>query len=408
MVFGFSSLQSGHELVPVSNGSEFESGGSLKIVWQKKDASTGSFIFFACLVGSTALLRFALVQIDADKSIKTTASTPARTATPSIFNEPIKSQETNMNADKVVYVPTPETILEPQQIIQESDPTLEILEAVKNHDGHLLIPSSTGAGKTTFLLAMIEYLHKTGKVSFCGSDPKNSPFMGLENEVFSDGQPAMIRLSLNQPESILKLVKRLDHIKLIFEQRSNQRLECSEKGIAYNPIPLYVILEEWIVTLAIAESYNPQIKEGLKATLNLLSISTREDKIFFWVFGQDHQVQNCGINKGYQKNYGVIVPARNGNFQSIDDAISGMGKLVNVKSKQEELQKTLAEYGTKRHIPVAYSSIGGHKIYELPNLPNQRQKKIFAIQRPSLQVINGGAVPQEPKPIDRELPSVWD
>ena len=410
-VFGFSNLQSGHELMPVSDSREFESGGDLRIIWQKKDPSTSWLIFLACLSGSTVLLRIALPQIEADKNKP--FETPAKAKTPSIFAEPAEVKENTVNTvkteNKVIYTPTPETILQAQEIIPDADPTLEIFEAVKNHDGHLLIPAITGAGKTTFLLALIEYLHKTGKVQFCGSDPKNSPFMGLENEPFSDGQPAIIRLSVTQPDSILKLVKRLEHIKSIFEARSNQRLECNEKGIPYNPIPLYVILEEWIVTLAIAESYDPSVKESLKAQLNLLSISTREDKIFFWVFGQDHQVQNCGINKGYQKNYGAIIPARNGNFQAIEDAISGMGKLVSVKAKGEELHNTLAQYASKKHIPVAYSNLGGHRIYELPNLPKQRQKRLFGnAARPSLQVINGGAIPQESKPIDRELPSVWD
>lgn len=417
-IFGFSSLQSGHELIPISNGEEFQSGGDLRINWQKKDSSNSWLIFFACISGSTILIRIALSQLESEKPTPQNiqaANSPKKT--PSIFidnTQELQSVTEMKDNTKVIYEPTVDTVLVPQQIIfneptkSEIDSTLEIFEAVKNHDGHLLIPAITGAGKTTFLLALIEYLHKTGKVQFCGSDPKNSPFMGLENEPFTDGQPAIIRLSLTQPDSILKLVKRLEHIKSIFEARSNQRLECNEKGIPYNPTPLYVILEEWIVTLAIAESYDPAVRDSLKAQLNLLSISTREDKIFFWVFGQDHQVQNCGINKGYQKNYGAIIPARNGNFQAIEDAISGMGKLVSVKAKGEELHSALAQYASKKHIPVAYSNLGGHKIYELPNLPKQRQKRLFANQKPSLQVINGGMIPQESKPIDRELPNVWD
>lgn len=252
-----------------------------------------------------------------------------------------------------------------------------------NHKRHLLLPAETGAGKTTILLGTIDYINTAtnGNAEFFGSTAKVSPWLGLENEIADDGLPKIINLSFDRPETILDLIERLKWLVRRGEGRQQRRTECEQQGKEYKPKPIYIMLDEWIRTCAIAQKYDRLKKastfnELIELVEHFLLVG-REDEMIVWLFGQDHQVQNNHINTGFRKSFGIVVPGIWGNMMGIEDALLGKSPLVTPDRKKPLFAEAEQLAQQNPSIPIAYCNIDGHNIIALPYLPDIKRKRIF-------------------------------
>jgi len=257
---------------------------------------------------------------------------------------------------------------------------------------HLLIPCATGSGKTTLLLGAIKwavnYFGQNG-IEFFVSTTKKGSFLGLEKLKASDGRSHVLFVDPENPETILPLYERLRWLRKRLIARGEQRMALEEEGREYRPKPVIVVLDEWNECLDVAKRYDRKSEQKsclfdeLREVLNSVVRTGREDGIVAWVLAQDHQVQNCGINTGYTKNLGLLVPFRkDGDTGSIEDVFVGQRPLVRGNGR-EMLAKALKLANDNPQKTFAYSNLCGHAFLEVPYLPDIKRQRIFAVAEQS-------------------------
>lgn len=258
---------------------------------------------------------------------------------------------------------------------------------------HVIMPCATGSGKTTVLLGAVKWaVNHFGYdgVEFFVSTTKKGNFLGLDKLKAGDGRSHVLFIDPENPDTILPLYERLRWLRKRLIARGEQRMKAEEQGKECRPKRNVIILDEWNECLDVAQSYdqvyNRSLEKGeeksylhdeMKRCLNSFIRTGREDEIVVWVFGQDHQVQNCGINTGYTKSIGVVIPFRaDGGMDSIEDAFVGQRPLVKGVGKEllAKARELVEQHPDKS---FAYSNLYGHQFLEVPYLPTIKREKIF-------------------------------
>lgn len=259
-------------------------------------------------------------------------------------------------------------------------PPPALLNAIAQYDGHLIGASRTGSGKTrTFFnaIAHISTITNNGVRWFCASG-KMSLWMGMEQQIAEDNQPRVLNVALSNPSSIEPLLQRLRWAVAIQEAREQERLTKKLAGLVPNPRPYYFVIDEWLIVLKVAKKYGQKAYQELIDLVECLIFKGREDKCYIWLMAQGHQCGSLHLDKDLRRNLGVIALGGAGNYQSVTAAISD-ADLVEDSSDRDRLrlqyQQLVAENPQGR---IYYSSIGGHRVARMEQLPDAESQTIFA------------------------------
>ncbi|MEM9264553.1 MAG: hypothetical protein AAGA46_03420 [Cyanobacteria bacterium P01_F01_bin.13] len=292
---------------------------------------------------------------------------------------------------------------------------------------HMLIPAETGAGKTTLLLGAVDYGLKRNPVTdFYFSTAKPGPFLGYEDKIAPDGKKHVVLLNMSKSYTVEPLVARLEWVTAQMVKRQNQRMQAEKNGQPYDPSPMIVVLDEWLATLELADFHTKEMirewqsvpanergdkpinyQDTLVSMVNNIAIMGREDNVAVWIFGQDHQVQNAGINTGLQKNFGVVVPFAVGAEQAIEHALVGRSPIPTHAQGKEIYASAIARLKESPNAFLAYSNISGHEILNMPYLPDIKRKQLFnEAHEPSSTHISAAPETQQAQAVTKDVMDV--
>lgn len=274
--------------------------------------------------------------------------------------------------------PMPEAAIAPS-----ADPNefADIAHTLASYDGHLMIASRTGAGKTSTLLAAMEAILGVhgGKAILRVVDPKQSSWAGLEADENAVRYPGT-----TDPEgAAFDLLEALQEATAELSRRAKARRQARSEGKKWSPPPYYLILDEQVSLLALAEQYDAQGHEGpkvlpqAKAALNSILLMGREDRVRLWVCGQSHLCQDAGFNSSIRDSFGVVAQGRQGDFRSIERAI-GDQYLIPSKAERDRLQVELGELrAIAGERPIIFSAVKGYRLGLLPDLEGIKDRRFL-------------------------------
>lgn len=278
--------------------------------------------------------------------------------------------------------PMPEAAIAPSTDPKEF---ADIAQILASYDGHLMIASRTGAGKTSTLLAAMEAMLSIygGKAILRIVDPKQSGWAGLEAD-----EKAVRYPDLADPEgAAFDLLEALQEATAELSRRSKARRKARSEGKKWSPPPYYLILDEQVSLLSLAGQYDMQGNEGpkilpqVKAALNSILLMGREDRVRLWVCGQSHLCQDAGFNSSVRDSFGVIAQGRDGDFRSIERAI-GDQYLIPSKAERDRLQAELSELkAIAGERPIIFSAIKGYRLGLLPDLEGIKDRRFLEPQK---------------------------
>lgn len=264
---------------PITNVAN--NGGDVRVEYIQPYSGWGKLISLSCVVGSGVMLTLGLKSVTASVNKPSpqvvAAAIPQRQTLGShqveSFNNSVAIQQEENFSTVEALVPNPEPTqrtLSTTQPVDRSDEFFHLLYTHKKK--HTFFPAETGAGKTTALLGAIDYIHRVNEEAiFLGSTAKPTAWGGLENLIWEeDKQTCVIDISNDDIESIRKFYERLVCINKLMEARQKQRQQCEKNNLPYSPPPIYIIIDEWLRTLGIAENYDKKAKPR-KAKREILS-----------------------------------------------------------------------------------------------------------------------------------------
>lgn len=253
-------------------------------------------------------------------------------------------ENTLMQAVKSALTVTQTT---PQPPLEVEDLALAIAQCPL----HILIASASGSGKTSTLLAAISKLPKKSQVYIF--DPKNSPeFRQASNYLWVKDRSAIDAM-------ILKL-QEIEEI-LLYRHESGD-----------NEYPIYALCDEFNSILEEAEGTKE--KEGsqtqiLLGLLKKLITQGRSANVHVWLAAQSALVQDIGFNSSIKDSLEIIAQGRKDKLTSISKAVKS-DQIIPDDDDRKRL-KDQFEWHKSKHpgspIPIAYSSIGGARLIQLPD-----------------------------------------
>lgn len=199
-----------------------------------------------------------------------------------------------------------------QSAVVEEDLTENILSALYfSPQRHLLCVAETRAGKTSLLLGLMKTAHERsgGQADIYIGTVKKGAFLGLESQVDDRQYPRRIFVDQISGDGLTLLMKTLRHCINKMTARGEEREKAEFNG---NPAPTYppiiLILDEMNTLVSVADK-NGRKSEFL-SLVDAIANTGAEDNVRIWIFGQDYQVQNLGINSGYRDNFGIAILGR--------------------------------------------------------------------------------------------------
>jgi hypothetical protein len=381
-----------------------EQPGTVELSYYQPAPGLGKLISLGCAIGVAGCLWKGL-----EPQAQTHQVSNFQPSVPSVFNHLPHQQAHYLSTAPVTEPAAPQQFdyepdisydTEPQAVTQKSTPTTtqqvqapNIFDRIyNNHKRHIFIPSETGGGKTTLLLGAIEYIHNltSGTAEFYGSTAKETPWLGLEYQNAQDGQLRVLTLDRTVPSTIEGLINRLRWLQKRLKARQGKRTKAEQEGRKVNFNRVYLVLDEWLQTLAIAKEYDrvcnlskekdaprSDTYNELIALIESFLLLGREDEICIWLFGQDHQVQNAKVNTGLRKNFGFVVPARSGGMLGLEDALTGRSSIATPTKGAEIFKEAEALVAQHPDTGICYSNIYGHELLIVPYLPDIKRKRIF-------------------------------
>jgi hypothetical protein len=321
---------------------------------------------------------------------------------------PTRAQaEVNAPADEATG-----TSIAPLGSIAERDLTAEIAQ----YDGHILIASRTRSGKTTSVQSAIRHTHSryNGNVDFWVFDPKGAAWCGLER--------TQNYLFCNEPHYIPQVLTRLERLIAMMQQRQRQRMQ---QGGHYRPgtepKTVIIAIDEFNSLLSLAQEYdesfpskeNPRTQKKIQRYVERLIFQGAEDKVYLWLMAQTTRVEQLGLNTSVQDNMAYFAQSRNGDYQSVEDAISN-NYVVSNAAQRKELNNLLTTYRYDQtqdlKIPIAFTTLGGNQLCKLPDLSEAKNYQLASIpqhQQPSTLQQQPAQPTQQQQPDFRSQVTSW-
>jgi hypothetical protein len=260
------------------------------------------------------------------------------------------------------------------------------------YEGHFLVASRTRSGKTTLIqgaIAAASECHK-GLADFHIFDPKGAAWCGLEKD--SDHY-----LFCNNKNRIPQLIERLSILEGVLERRQHQRVAIGGHWGENPPMPIFICVDEFNTLLSLARSYddqfpsrptkenpegNPRTAAKLCSLIERFIFQGAEDRVYIWLMAQTTRVKLLCLDTSVQDNMSYVALARNGDYQSVEDAVSNI-YVVSSTSERRRLEKLLAFYRNDKtqnlSIPLAFTTLGGTDLYKLPDLSKARYGALTSI-----------------------------
>ncbi|HEY9699678.1 MAG TPA: FtsK/SpoIIIE domain-containing protein [Trichocoleus sp.] len=284
----------------------------------------------------------------------------------------------------------------------------DLTEQIARYDGHVLIASRTGSGKTTTVQASIAHTMQIykGNVDFWIFDPKGASWCGLEK---TDRW-----LMCNTPESIPKVIERLVDLCEELENRQWTRVNSGGHWDENNePQTIKIIIDEYNTLRKLAKEYDsrfppkesPRTANTLKNMVERFIFQGREDCMNLWLMAQTTRVEQLDLDTSTQDNMVYFAQARNADYQSVEDAI-GNTYVVTDPRQRKILQAVLADYKDDRtqnpSIPIAFTTLGGNQLCKLPDL---NWAKTYRLNDPITTLEKAYQAPAAPSYDDRYPPN---
>jgi hypothetical protein len=388
-------------------------GGDIRVEYSMPYAGWGKLLSFSFVIGSGVFLSLGLKPNNAFllnpaicekttnrviKAVKNNAPPNSNSTTEILIEQSNMTQESVLEQIDLEGSQLLEPPLNQEKSVKEqtdAKPKLSFFELLRTHKKkHTFFPCETGVGKTTALLGAIKHIHEEDKSAiFLGSTAKPTAWGGLEKIKWEeDGKSCVLNISNKDFYSIEMLRDRLVAANIVMERRQLQRQAAEQRGEECHFPPIYLILDEWLRTLNIAENYD-QVQNQEKAPgdpssniqgeiiriINDFVFAGREDNVIVWLFGQDHQCQNSKINTGSWKNFGFVILAVPGYLTSIQDALYGRSPIIQGAKLKEQIWKEVIEFEGQAETSgsFAYTNLVGHQVLPLPYLPDIKKERIF-------------------------------
>jgi hypothetical protein len=242
----------------------------------------------------------------------------------------------------------------------------DLIKLIANYDGHIMISSRTGSGKTTIVLTAIAYIsERFSNAEWYVIDPKYSGWLGLES------QEKVIYPQMDNPDTVQEAIDLLTRLTSILRQRQQARNNAILNNQKYNPNPIRLIIDEWLTLVAIADSAG--LKKELVSLVQNIFYTGREDKVFIWISGQTHAAKENGFSTGVRDNLGIVALGRNGNYASIEKALND-AYLIPSKVTRDKLFNKF-ELLSDTSSGITYTNLSNHDLFETPNLDSDTIKR---------------------------------
>lgn len=267
----------------------------------------------------------------------------------------------------------------------------DLTAEIARYDGHILIASRTRSGKTTTIQSAIRHTHSryNGKAQFNIFDPKGAAWCGLERT------PSRY-LFCNKPEIIPEVLSRLESLIGTMQGRQATRMQQGGHYTAgTEPDPIIVAIDEFNTLQSLAKEHddsfppknNPRTQVKLQRYVERFIFQGAEDKVYLWLMAQTTRVAQLGLDTSVQDNMAYFAQSRNGDYQSVEDAISNNYVVAN-QTQRKDLQALLTAYrfdgSQDLKIPIAFTTLGGNQLCKLPDLS---QAKFYQIPGTEAQAI---------------------
>ena len=269
----------------------------------------------------------------------------------------------------------------PLQSMSSPPPDLlgEVAEyLVSQNGGHLLLPATTGSGKTSTILALMErmVLIQPDTV-FHVIDPKGTIWGGLD-------QKNIIEIDLVNPnDGIQNVLELFENLKQELQLRKRIRKARVEAGQDYKINPIIVIIDEYLALLQAArECSTRRLEELISRTLETLAFFAREDNIKLVIISQSHLVSQLGFNTAARNQFALLCQGIGANSQSFKPIVMALSsdEFKNTNLLQQ-FYRLAAKFPNR---PVAFSSLGATgRVEVLPDLTGIKMRRIFSPPPPA-------------------------
>lgn len=291
-----------------------------------------AFLLGFTYISAVLLLGFADEQVtpdEEDSQVKVVPSSRGKTAdaaitslpTPALFvpeeeedeqdcEIPIPATDIQSLIQPPVYDEAP--VVQSQPVADSDDLTSKVLsDLYRFPKKHLIVVAETGAGKTSLLLGLVKtaYESTAGAVDMYICTVKAGSWMGLEDEKDEQGGDRYVYVDQVTGRGISQVMDNLRYCREKLNARGEARKAAVREG-RDKPVfvPIIFIIDEMNTLLETAKRQGT--RDYFLAVVNAIANTGREDNVRVWIFGQDYQVQNLGINTGYRGNFGFALLGR--------------------------------------------------------------------------------------------------
>lgn len=241
---------------------------------------------------------------------------------------------------------------------------------------HKMFCGVSQSGKTSVMLCqlekkLLEEMDQYGEwfTSFSVVDAKGSSlWFGAGSKVDFDKESAFVWAKPESKESMLAAYRKIKAVSQLRAQRAELRMKFMREGIPYEPRPHIFVIEEWLMLLSHAKSYDLffrdkqefSLKERFKQLVEVLILGGLEDNIQIWLSTQYPDVEANGFAAQCRDNFEFNCcggPVRG--YDSISAAITNK-YIVRLKADRDRLierlekarQKALWVMFRKVQVPV--------------------------------------------------------
>jgi hypothetical protein len=248
--------------------------------------------------------------------------------TPALFQEEEEDLAIPVTQiQKPVYDEPP--VIEASASVSQEDLTNKVLPSLYHFPKrHLICVAETGAGKTSLLLGLIKmaYNSTAGSVDMYLCTVKEGNWMGLEHQQDNQGNDRQVYVDQVTGKGVAQVMRNLRHCREKLNARGAARRQAVAEGKPKPVFPPIIFIIDEMNTL-ISAMKGQGCKDDFLLVIDAIASTGREDNLRLWIFGQDYQVQNLGINTGNWGNYGFALLGRIYDDEETGDEIYACEKM---------------------------------------------------------------------------------